>query len=251
MKLVRPSVLQKRLRGDGANAIWLSLGSAAIAEMAGLSRPDAVVFDAQHGLWDRQSLEAGIGAVRSLTVPLVRVAENTPLAIGQALDAGAGGVIVPLVETAAEAASAVSAAHYPPGGNRSGGGVRPLIGGFGAYIQWAKHVVCAVMIETLRGLENCHEIAATSGVDMVFIGTGDLALSLGMKTQRIENACSSILKQCRASGTPCGRFTNDPAEAALRRKQGYAFVTVASDITVVGNGFAAATSPPAARGQRR
>ena len=81
-----------------------------------------IIIDLQHGLWDRASLENAIGLIAGKTVPLVRVAENTPHAIGTALDAGALGVIVPLVETPAEAEAAVAAAKYPPLGRRSGGG---------------------------------------------------------------------------------------------------------------------------------
>ena len=97
------------------------------------AKPDAIVIDAQHGLWDRKSLEDTLGIVSSAAPVLVRVAENSLAAIGQALDAGAEGVIVPLIETDHEAAAAVAASRFPPEGARSGGGVRPLGGNFGSY----------------------------------------------------------------------------------------------------------------------
>ena len=112
---------------------WMTLGSSTVLEVAVQAKPDAVVIDAQHGLWDRASLEQSVGVVASTAPVLVRVAENSPLAIGQALDAGAEGVIVPLIETDEEAAAAVAAARFPPEGTRSGGGVRPLSRDFGQY----------------------------------------------------------------------------------------------------------------------
>src|SRR5262249_40550256 len=136
-------------------------------------------LDQQHGLWERGQLESAIGLIGRTSVPLVRVAENAPLAIGTALDAGALGVIVPLVETAAEAAAAVASAQHPPKGRGSGGGVRRLKG-FKAYAAAAKdRLLVAVMIETRTGVENAAAIAAVPGVDLVLIGSGDLALSLG------------------------------------------------------------------------
>ena len=135
---------------------WMALGSSPVLELAAQAKPDAIVIDAQHGLWDRKSLEearrhscckrrAGAGAGR----------ENSRLAIGQALDAGAEGVIVPLIETDHEAAAAVAAARFPPEGTRSGGGVRPLGGDFGRYyLNALRRTVVGVMIETVRGVRN-------------------------------------------------------------------------------------------------
>src|SRR5690348_17893295 len=141
--------------------------------------------------------------VRARSAPLVRVARNGAAEIGTALDAGAVGVIVPLVETAEEARQAVDAARYPPQGNRSGGGVRPLMD-FKRYVPAAnEHVLVAVMIETKRGVANAAAIAATPGVDMVFIGTGDLALSLGVFPDLGP-------ARCPPSGTPSGRRRSRP-----------------------------------------
>ncbi len=128
---------------------WMSLGSPAVIELAAQAAPDAIVIDAQHGLWDRQSIEYAIGIASKTAPVLVRVAENSANAIGQALDAGAEGVIVPLIETDSEAAAAVAAARFPPEGSRSGGGVRPLGRDFGAYYMNAmQHTIVGVMIES-------------------------------------------------------------------------------------------------------
>lgn|GEM_PF-38789 len=233
--------LRERIRGgDCIGCIWLALGSAAAAELAADSGPDAIVFDLQHGLWERQALEGAIGLVRAKSAPLVRVARNGPAEIGSALDAGAVGVIVPLVESAEEARQAVDAARYPPLGHRSGGGVRPLMD-FKRYVPSANEgVLVAVMIETKRGVENAEAIAATPGVDMVFIGTGDLALSLGVFPDlgpAHEAAIAAVKAACRKADTPCGIFTLYSTMASDRRRQGFQCVVLGDDTTLLHHAF--------------
>ena len=218
---------------------WLAMGSSAIAETAARARPDAIVIDLQHGLWERRELEAAIGLVPADVPILVRTAENTAQAIGMALDAGAEGVIVPLVETAKQARKAVSFASYPPRGQRSGGGLRPLAD-FVGYVGGADKLVVMVMIETERGVKNAAEIAAVDGVDMVFIGTGDLALSIGTFPAMHHDhsvACADIHRACEAAWTPCGIFTPSLDAAKLRRQQGYRMVVTANDMDVLARGF--------------
>ncbi|MEJ1158401.1 HpcH/HpaI aldolase family protein [Prosthecomicrobium sp. N25] len=247
----RPTLKSMIHSGRCIGAAWFSLGSAAIVELAVASGPDAVVIDMQHGLWDRRELEAVIGAVPSRIPVIVRVAENSALAIGTALDAGAEGVIVPLVESAKQARAAVRHAMYPPKGHRSGGGVRPLKD-FVPYVAGADSIAVIVMIETDAGLQAAEEIAAVEGVDMIFIGTGDLSLSLGtFPAHRHDHtvACADIHRICRAAYMPCGVFTGRPEMAAMARSQGYRMVTTANDIDIVQRGFAEVTrrfrDPPA------
>jgi 2-keto-3-deoxy-L-rhamnonate aldolase RhmA len=226
--------------GRSLGAAWLSLGSVAVCELAAHARPDVIIIDMQHGLWDRTSLEAAIGAVPPDLPVMVRVAENSPTAIGQALDAGAEGVIVPLVESAKQARAAVAAAHFPPKGVRSGGGVRPLLN-FGTYVAHAdRAIVVAVMIETQRGLKHASRIAGTDGVDMVFIGTGDLALSLETFPafdEAHEAACGAIKAACREHWTHCGIFTSTAEAARARRQQGYRLVVTACDTDLITRGL--------------
>jgi 2-dehydro-3-deoxyglucarate aldolase/4-hydroxy-2-oxoheptanedioate aldolase len=235
--------LKVRLRnGDRIGVFWLALGSTALAELAGGKQPDAIVIDMQHGLWNRDTLEGAVGlATRPV---LVRVSENSPRAIGEALDAGAEGVLVPMVETADQAARAAAAAHYPPHGSRSAGGCRPLAQGFDEYRRVAHNrVIVGVMIETARGLAHASEIARTPNIDLVLIGVGDLALAfadLPDQQQRFQQACDEILAVCRCADLPCGIFTLDEREAVSRRKEGYALTVVANDISVVALGFGAA-----------
>jgi 2-keto-3-deoxy-L-rhamnonate aldolase RhmA len=235
--------LKSRLAAGGCLGVsWLALGSSAIAELAARARPDAIVLDQQHGLWERRELEAAIGLVPSEIPVLVRVAENSALAIGTALDAGAEGVIVPLIETAEAAAQAVRSSRYPPRGARSGGGVRPLQD-FAGYLAGAGAITTIVMIETRAGLDQAQAIAATQGVDMVFIGTGDLALSLGVGPAQPEHAaaCRAIRRASDAANVPCGIFTGSTESARLRRDEGYRLVVVATDIELAAQGFATAS----------
>jgi kynurenine formamidase/2-keto-3-deoxy-L-rhamnonate aldolase RhmA len=237
--------LRARLaRKSPIGAFWMTTGSTAVMELAAEAAPDAIVLDAQHGLFDRRSLEQAVGLVGSRAPVLVRTADASAIAISQALDTGAEGVIVPLVETDEQAAAAVAAARFPPHGARSGGGVRPLARDFARYYAAANdRTVVGVMIETQRGVHNARAIAQTKGIDFVLIGTGDLAISLGgfpNVDHRHEEACKAVFEACKAAGVPCGIFTMSAEAAAKRRDEGYAFVTVADDIGVVSRGFKAA-----------
>jgi len=235
------SHLRKRLAaGQTIGAVWLGLGSLSLCELAIRAKPDAIVLDMQHGLWDRMSLEVVLGLIPPAIPALVRVEENSARCIGQALDAGAEGILVPLVETADQARAAVAATRYPPLGGRSGGGVRPLAN-FVDYVKSAnRDVVLGVMIETANGVCNARAIAETAGVDLVFIGTGDLALSLGTfpnPDPRHAEACAAIHTACRSANVFCGVFSNSCAAAAARRAEGYQLVVSATDIDLVAEGF--------------
>lgn len=239
----RPTLKSCIASGRCLGVSWLSLGSAALVEAAARSRPDAIVIDQQHGLWERRELEAAIGVVPADIPVVVRVAENSALAIGTALDAGAEGVIVPLIESAKQARRAVSYARYPPHGIRSGGGVRPLQD-FAAYVAGAEDIAVILMIETADGLANASEIAGVEGCDMIFIGTGDLALSLGtFPAHRHDHtvACADIHRASRAAWVPCGVFTGTLEMARMRREQGYRMVVTANDIDLAVRGFAVAS----------
>ncbi len=236
----RPGLRGRVAAGDHLGVLWLALGSAAVAEMAARARPGALVIDLQHGLWDRAGLEAAVGLARPHCPVLVRVEDSTPLSIGRALDSGADGVIVPMVETAAQAAAAAAAGRFPPHGIRSGGGVRPLGEGFADYLARAEGHLVAVMIETAAGVEAADAIAAVPGIDMVLIGTGDLLLSYGGDADRREAGCARVLAATRRAGIAAGIFTMGAEAAKRRRAEGYALTVLANDIDAVRSSFAAA-----------
>lgn len=237
-----PTLKARIAAGECLAVSWLALGSVALVEAAVRAAPDAIVLDLQHGLWERRDLEAAIGVVPQHIPVIVRVAENSALAIGTALDAGAEGVMVPMVESAAEARRSVRFAHYPPHGIRSAGGVRPLLN-FPAYVKGAAGVAVLVMLETAAGLAQAAAIAKVEGLDMVFIGTGDLALSLqtwGGNPRKHMLACARIKRACGAAALPCGTFTGTLATALEHRALGYGMVVVANDIDIAARGFATA-----------
>jgi len=226
--------LRQRLSAGGAvGAVWLSLGSPAAAECMAVARPDVAVFDLQHGFWSRESLEAGIAAVRPYTIPLARTMSEKPEHIGPALEAGAAGVIVPLIESAEMARAAVSASRFPPHGERSGGGVRPLYD-LPAYIAEERKnpPFVALMIETAKGLDAAAEICATEGIDMIFVGTGDLALSLGTFPAFDDThtaAVQTIIDAAKAAGRSAGVFTGSEAAGPQWRARGAQMTILAAD----------------------
>jgi 2-keto-3-deoxy-L-rhamnonate aldolase RhmA len=233
-------------RRQPVDLVWLSLGCTALAEMAAQSLPAAVVLDLQHGQWERASLEAAVGLVRPVTQILARVAENRPHAISQVLDAGAHGVIVPLVETAEQAAFAVSCSRYPPLGKRSSGGTRPLLYGMDP-ARTNEEIVVGVMIETMAGVAHAEAIAATPGVDFVFIGPGDLRLSKGAASpDGIREECEHVKSVCARLGMPCGIFTLNAESALAQFNAGFALAVTASDFGVFARGLKEASGVAAA-----
>nr|WP_053000188.1 aldolase/citrate lyase family protein [Sphingomonas sp. Y57] len=236
-------LLETLRRGGSVSSLWSVTGSIAAAEIMAAARPAALVFDDQHGLWDRQTLFAGIAVVRDRATPLVRTVDGSPAAVGGALDSGALGVIVPMIETADQAAAAVAAAKYPPAGNRSGGGIRPLLD-FPAYAATAsRDILVGMMIETARGVENAAAIAKTPGVDLVFVGSGDLSLSLGTFPDfgpRHEDAVQAVLAACKDAKVACGIYCLDPREARPRIAEGFQFLFLGSDNDLLRKAAAAA-----------
>jgi 2-dehydro-3-deoxyglucarate aldolase/4-hydroxy-2-oxoheptanedioate aldolase len=222
---------------------WCASGQPVAAEIAAAAGLPAVVLDAQHGLWTRAGIEAAVGTLQDRPV-LVRVAENGAAAIGEALDAGAEGVIVPMVESAEEAAGAVAHARYPPEGRRSVGGPRPLMRDFGAWVQDSlRRTVVGVMIETEAGLAAAREIAGVPGVDFVFVGTGDLSVALGPRARAaMEPALAAVRVTCTMAGRPCGLYTPDAAAARARFAEGFTLAVAAADLDLLGRGFRAAAA---------
>ncbi|MBL4800689.1 MAG: hypothetical protein JKY45_02275 [Emcibacter sp.] len=222
-----------RLKQQTIGSYWLSLGSVPLAEFAADAGIEAVIFDGQHGLWERRNLEQAIGIVKDRTTPLVRVAECNRFHISSALDAGAEGIIIPLIETAEQAEQAIEWSRFPPKGSRSGGGIRPLRD-FSSYKKSAdEHTFVALMIETKKGAQNLADILAVKDIDMIFIGTGDLSLSLGVSANSplLLQTIDHIKQSCNDSQIPVGIFTENLDQAMHRRAEGYRLVVIGNDIT--------------------
>ncbi|MGG5173865.1 HpcH/HpaI aldolase family protein [Pseudarthrobacter sp. J1763] len=218
---------------------WVVLDAPAATERIARLGYDYVALDAQHGLLDYSGIVHGLMAIDAgaAALGMVRVEANNLTAIGKALDAGAVGVIVPLINTAEDAATAVAAAKYPPLGGRSYGPVRSAlrIGPVPAEANAATLVFA--MIETPDGLANVEEICATPGLDGIYVGPSDLAIAVGgafpgdPAVEAVFNeALARIAAAAKAAGIAAGIHTLSGEVAAKRLSQGYTFTSVASDL---------------------
>jgi 4-hydroxy-2-oxoheptanedioate aldolase len=199
---------------------------------------DWIVFDAQHGDIDRAALVELGRALSDVGAEFgVRVAENDFGQIGAALDAGATTIIVPQVDTAAEAAAVVDACYYPPAGTRSHGQLAVLWGGRTRTAQAANEAVtCAVMIESAQALSNVEEIAAVPGLSMLFVGPFDLSLSLGIDVADVtaeDGPLAQVRDAAGRRGLAFGAFAGDVGRARQFRASGVDFLAVATDSTVI------------------
>ncbi len=227
--------------GKPIRLVWLALGNVALAEIASHAGPDAIVLDLQHGLWERGTLEAAVGVANARTPVIARVADHSATAIATALDCGAAAVLAPMIESAEDARQVVAAGRYPPLGQRSAGGVRPLMHGLAAMRAADRHIALGALIETRRGVDNAAAICAVPGMHFVFIGTGDLALSLGdADTAALASHCAHVREAAHANGLACGLFTGNAQAARQALDDGYDMVVVANDIELATRGFAQA-----------
>jgi 4-hydroxy-2-oxoheptanedioate aldolase len=206
---------------------------------------DYVCIDMQHGLSGYESLPGVIAACRAAgAAPIVRPAANEAWQIGRALDMGALGVLVPLVSSPQEAAAAVAACRYGPEGRRSYGPI--LIAGVVGSSDpaaLAREALCIVMIETREGLERVEEIAAVPGLDGLYYGPADLAISLGLTPAQAAassehaEAIERIRRAALANGIAAGAHCATGERARERVAQGFTLITVSSDSHVLSTGI--------------
>lgn len=238
--------------GEPAFGLWAGIPTSVSAELAAAAGYDYVCVDLQHGMADERAMVSMFHATEAHgSTALARPAWNEPGLIMRALDLGAAGVIVPLVNNGAEAERAVAACRYPPHGTRSHGPVRAhLVVGSTAPDDLAA-VLCLVMVETLEGLENVEEIAATPDLDGIYIGPSDLSLALGLAPPsigdpKLEAAIARIREACRAHGLIAGMHCYEGHAARQRAAEGFDLVTAAIDSRLLSAALAHSLS--AARG---
>jgi len=219
-----------------AFGLWGSIPSPLTAELAAAAGVDYVCVDLQHGGADEERMVAMFTAIEARgAVPLARVLYSEPWQINRVLDLGAAGVIVPLVSSAEDARRAVSGCRYPPHGVRSYGPLRAaLTVGSADPERLAAGALCFVMVETRQGLENVEDIAATRGVDGIYIGPSDLSLGLGREPGHggdlLEQAITRVREACAGAGIVAGMHCNGGgAEARARAAAGFRLVTVGVD----------------------
>ena len=225
-------------RGGGQTiGCWLSMANTWSAESLARLGFDWVCVDMQHGLIDYSDLTHMLPAISNGdATPIVRVPWNEPYEIMKALDAGAYGVVVPMVNNREEALRAAEACRYPPRGNRSFGPVRAaMYGGQGYAAQANDQIACMVMIETEDGVANLDEILSTPGVDGAYIGPSDLALALGMAPRGDNDdpkhaaTVQQILDACKRHGVAAGIHTSSLEYTQRYLEQGFNMITLGSD----------------------
>jgi len=247
-----------RIWREGGQTIgcWLSLANAHSAESLARLGFDWVCVDLQHGLLDYTDLTYMLPAISNAdTTPIVRVPWNEPYEIMKALDAGAFGVIVPMVNNREEAERAADACRYPPRGHRSFGPIRAaLYGGQGYAAEANDQIACLAMIETEDGIANLDEILSTPGIDGAYIGPSDLALALGMPPKGDNDdpkhaaTVRQIFDACRRHGVAAGIHTSSLAYTQRYLEMGFNLVTLGTDVGWMIAG--AARELAAARGTR-
>lgn len=240
--------------GRTAFGMWAVMPGFFGTEILAGSGVDYVCVDCQHGIIGFDESLPMFAAIRGAgAAPITRVPRNDASLIGKSLDAGAVGVIVPLVNTPEEAAQAVAACRYPPVGIRSYGPMRigNLVGSK-APEDLQREALCFVMIETREALEQAEAIAATPGLDGIYIGPSDLALSLGLPptleiTEDIHvEAVERVKAACEAHGIVAGIHSGNGEWAKKHAEAGFRLVTVAMDAGMLKS--AALAEVAAARG---
>lgn len=220
---------------------WLHIPSMWSAELMANQGWDSLVVDMQHGL---MSIETAIQMLQAIsttdTVPMVRVNWNTPGDTMRLLDAGAYGIICPMIDTREQCEAFVGACRYPPMGYRSLGPTRARVYGGADYAEHANDtIITLAMIETQESFDNRDEIMSVEGLDGVFVGIGDLRLSMTGKAgfdpsdNTVNDALDAILESAKQHGVKAGLFTADPHYAVEMINKGYQFVTIMTDSMIL------------------
>jgi 4-hydroxy-2-oxoheptanedioate aldolase len=235
---MRPNRLRQIwAEGRGVLNGWCGVPNAFVAETMAHQGWDSVTVDTQHGLIGYSEMLAMLQAISTTeATALVRVSWNNPGELMRALDAGASGVICPMISNRTECEAFVRACRYPPDGYRSFGPARAALVHGADYPQHANaEILTLAMIETAEGLQKADEIAATPGLDGIYIGPSDLSLALGgQPTQDSDDpvrlaAFDKILAACKKAGVKAGVHTTSVAYSQQMLARGFDMVTVGAD----------------------
>jgi 4-hydroxy-2-oxoheptanedioate aldolase len=259
---------ENRLRSlwkSGGAAIngWLAIPHSFSAETMAHQGWDSLTIDLQHGMIDYQAMVPMLQAISTTdTVPVVRVPWLEPGILMKTLDAGAYGVICPMINTREDAQKLVAWTHYAPRGTRSFGPIRSLLYSGADYPQHANDtIVTFAMIETAQALDNLDAILSVEGLDAIYIGPSDLSLALGCRPvfddvdPKAQEAIDHILERAKAHGLVAGIHNGTPEGAMARIAKGFQFTTVSSDARLMAAGaqqivskMRATPAPPPATG---
>ncbi|MDL1862541.1 2,4-dihydroxyhept-2-ene-1,7-dioic acid aldolase [Betaproteobacteria bacterium PRO7] len=242
---MRPNKLREIWKsGDAAVNGWLAIANSFSAETMAHQGWDSLTIDLQHGVVDYPAMVTMLQAISTTpTVPVVRVPWLEPGILMKALDAGAYGVICPMVNTRDDAARLIVYTHYAPRGTRSFGPIRALLYGGADYPQHANDtIVTFAMIETAQALDNLDAILSVEGLDAIYIGPSDLSLALGAKPAfddvepKVAQAIDHILARAKGHGVVAGIHNGTPESALARIAKGFQFVTIGSDARLLAAG---------------
>jgi 4-hydroxy-2-oxoheptanedioate aldolase len=230
--------------GGAAVNGWLSIPNSFSAETMAHQGWDTLTIDMQHGMIDYQAMIPMLQAISTTaTVPVVRVPWLEPGILMKTLDAGAYGVICPMVNTREDAQKLVAYTHYAPRGTRSFGPVRATLYAGADYAQHANDtIVTFAMIETAQALDNLDDILSVEGLDAIYIGPSDLSLALGCTPTfddldpKAAEAVEHILARAKAHGVVAGIHNGTPESALKRIAKGFQFVTISSDARLIAAG---------------
>lgn len=229
---------------------WLALPHAFAAETMAHQGWDSLTIDLQHGVIDYAQMLTMLQAISTTpTVPVVRVPWLEPGIIMKSLDAGAYGIICPMVNTREDCQRLLSYTRYAPKGSRSYGPIRALLYGGADYPQHANDtIVTFAMIETAQALDNLDAILSVEGLDAIYIGPSDLSLALGCRPvfddvdPKAQQAIDHILERAKAHGVKAGIHNGLARGARERVAKGFRFVTVSSDARLLASGSQAILS---------
>jgi len=228
---------EKLYAGKISLGTWITIGSPDVPDTLKQLPFDWLLFDTEHSYFSTESMRnMMLSMLDSKAVPLVRVGQADQYLIKRALDIGAYGVLVPLVNTTEDAERVVNFSKYPPMGSRGAGPVRAA--GYGNnmadYIRTAnEEILVGVQVETSQGLANADSIASTKGVDIVFVGPSDLTISLGLLTDRgnpkVSEAMEGVVRICAKHGKIPGTLAASSEEAKKWQRLGFKFISLGSD----------------------
>lgn len=219
----------------------VTLGSMGMVELLADAGFDYIAIDTQHSEIDLGTAARLMYAVPASLPVLVRTGSCDTAAIGKMLDSGADGVIVPMINTADQAAQAVAACRYSPRGVRSFGPIRRHIGRDPESLE--RRAACFAMIETAQAVENIEAIVATPGLAGVYVGPGDLAITMGLKpaawptNEALRSACTTVAAACRRSRVIAGIHGLSVDHALEATRDGFEMVTLSSDKAYVTSGL--------------
>ena len=226
---------------------WITIGHPAVAEIVGRAGFDWACIDLEHGAIDIETMTGIIRALESYDcIPVVRVPWNDLVWIRRSLDAGARGLIIPMVNTAGEAEQAVSSAMYPPDGVRGYGFTRASNYGVDAAEYFAEandDIAVIVQIEHIDAVDNIDSILGVKRVDATFVGPYDLSGSMGITGQLghpdMVAALETYKAACRKQGTASGLYINTPDEATINKAvaDGFTMLGLGMDTVVLVDGF--------------